>query len=170
MKFSSFVLAIAALTSNVALAQSLWGGTRSGMTPDEAKQVQPVAFSPPNPGKVAQTGDVELLRVEGLDVGAGATFKASMYFSKMEQLQQVTLAPMVPVNAYAGKSMFDRLLLGLNAKYGNPMNMNLKVDQAEATWILDKTKISLFFMNFMGSVTIIQVVYTGDAKALGSGL
>jgi len=170
MKFCCLVFAIAALSTNVASAQSLWGETRSGMTVDEAKQIQPLAFTPSDPRTVAKTGNIELLRVEGLDLGAVEKFKASLYFSKTGKLQQVTLAPMASVNSYSGRSIFDSLFLGLKAKYGSPLNVNSKPDQALATWTSGKTKIEAFYSNFMDTVTIVQVVYTGDAIALGSGL
>lgn len=170
MKLCHLLIAITLMTANLVQAQTLWGGARVGMNIEEAMQTQPLAYRPSDQGKISRTGDIELLRVDNIDVGATENFKASLYFSKTEKLVQVNLAPMKSsLNIFAGRSTFNSMLLGLKAKYGAPVDVTTELDGGEATWVIGKTKIILLY-GTIGTISFVNAIYAGNAAALGSGL
>ena len=170
MNFSALVLSCLLLLTSTAGAQELWGSTRAGMTVAEAKNVQPGAITPAKADSIPATGAVEMLRVNEVDIGALTRVKAGLFFSKEGRLVQVSLAPMADLDRYATISLYRNILLGLKAKYGNPLDDSDQTTSGgmrKVIWVNQKTKITALYSV---SFDLVNVIYTADGQALGSGL
>jgi hypothetical protein len=143
----------------VAQAQTLWGGTRYGMTVNQVKSVVRNTSSPINPDELSD-GAQELLRVNNIKI-VNKSFNGSFFF-KSGKLTQVTLSIEQIDDFNDAILVFDSLTEVLRSKYGNEVSREIKrgpVNSAGATWMAGRTNLVVSAFGIAGNPSSIDVVY-----------
>jgi hypothetical protein len=158
-----FIVGLALLLSAlVCSAQTLWGGTATGMSPNDVRQVQPSAAPPGADGNRIASGALELLRIPVVEI-EDAKFTVQFYFLN-NKLTQVMLSLHKPATLREVRSVFDRLDTLLRAKYGTEIKSDKKESASakfyDKTWISGRTNILLTAISIGdGNDSILNVVY-----------
>ena len=163
MKKACFFLVICAviLFSFAAYAQELWRGTTYGMSVDQVRATIPGAITPKSKPGTFPTGEVELLRLENVEV-VSKRFVARFYF-KQKRLCQVTIDnEEIPTSAML--PVFDDLCNALCAKYGRELsrkvdNFGTIATSAKAEWLSGRTNITIFAIGVVGEKSYLSINY-----------
>jgi hypothetical protein len=156
---SIFLAFLFLLTSSVG-AQSLWNGTKYGMSVKQVKVIFPDAVSPLKPESMDCCGKA-LLALNDFTL-VDKQFSVSFFF-KADALQLVQLS-LVKANNYSNsKSVFDSLVEVLRSKYGK----EIKYDDSkssygniiQATWMSGRTNISLSLVSVGKDLAYVNVSY-----------
>ena len=141
-------------------AQSLWGGTTSGMNPSQITEVV-------KGSRLIQDGDTlgsgarELIRFDDLSV-VNESFKVQFYFLK-QKLTQVTLSLNGERSFSSTLLVFDSLADALRLKYGKEISGSIDnrsiLKKAEANWVNGRTNINLLVLTVGNSPAILNLNY-----------
>lgn len=157
--------------ANVAQAQALWQNTAVGMTLAEVQKRYPAATPPVSSPARIQTGAIEKLRLDGVEVGL-RRFHAQFLF-KDDRLTQVTLALDDPPGFSGAEVIFTTLLDQLRTKYGPEFSLHRDrsvLSTILATWHHGGTNINLMCLGVGTSPATLNVIYRSMAAEKANNL
>jgi hypothetical protein len=151
-----FVLLFSSLSS----AQTLWRGTKYGMSVQQVRTIVPEAAPPSEPDRL-HNGAQELLRVESFEL-VNEKFSGGFYFLS-GKLTQVTLSLARGNNYSTGLTAFNKLVEALRSKYGKEDNRkgsdDLFMKSMNAQWLSGRTNIELTLISTSEDRATLNVAY-----------
>ncbi len=145
---------------SLAFAQTLWGGTSSGMSVQEVLATVPGAVESSGSDNLGN-GALNLVSLDEIEV-LSIPFEARFYFGD-DGLEQVNLRVKDSGSAFSELTRFETLATGLRARYGP--ELSYEVDNygvgliAKATWLSDGTNIELTLIGVGNSPAIFGISY-----------
>lgn len=159
MKYVMKVLLVLVFFSWAA-AQTLWGDTVYGMSPEEVVEAVPGTVPFSDDAKLA-SGAQALLQLEDIEI-LGMHFEARFYFLD-NKLEQVNLDLKDPEDGASEKYHYEALTTALRARYGPEINSDIKDSSigiiAETTWLSGDTNINLFLIGIGESPALLGITY-----------
>lgn len=162
-------IAVSLTFSSAAFADELWQKSRSGMTLNEVKKIQPDAVDLPDPGLAGYVRYVAkpLLGIDQVEI-LGRLFRVTYYFTD-NLLEQVSLKLIDDEVRKSDSNLQLQLVNALRLKYGAEMNHNDLGSIESFKWIKGTTTVDLF-SQIHKTTQSIHISYSGFSGSISNKL
>lgn len=160
--WSNLVLTLLSLVFSTGIAaQSLWGKTSFGMSPQQVRSVVPGAVESGEGSSTLGSGAKERLRLNKVDL-VGETFHASFYFLG-NKLSQVMLSLENPPPFRQALGTYEWLIEALRSKYGRELSSEASPGKTSSmmstTWLNGRANITVFLGGIADNPSNLNVIY-----------